>query len=316
MTDASGPLVSIVVTTYRRNDWLAAAVESALAQTYAPTQVVVVDGSGTEHARSVAEGYDDVEYVAQPSNRGPVADRNLGFEHADGEYVHFLDDDDRLLPEKLAKQVPVLEGSESVDVVYTGLYRQRDDKPLLPDDDARGEFLEQALTMQQPPCFPSTMLVDRSVLEACMPLSERLSGAGDTAMVVELARRTEFDFVPEPLAHRGEAEESLAYTMESVEARRLLLAEYDHVYDEVDESVRRIALAGSYALEGQVRLREAGWSPRATWCFALACYHDPDVRLDRYGALLASAFGYPIWRAARDALVSVRRWRERRQNAT
>lgn len=316
MTDGSTPLVSVVVTTYRRNEWLRSAVESALAQTYDPVEVVVVDGSGTGHARPVVEEYDDVAYVAQPSNRGPVADRNLGFEHAAGEYVHFLDDDDRLLPEKLARQVPVIRADDEVGVVYTGLYRQRDAKPLLPDEDARGEFLERALTMQQPPCFPSTMLVERSLLERFMPLPEHLSGAGDTAMVIELARRTEFDFVPEPLMRRGEADESLAYTMESVEARRLLLEEYADVYDAAPDRVRRTALAGSYALEGQVRLREAGWSPRATYCFALACYHDPGVRLDRFGALVASAFGYPVWRAARDALVAVRRWRERPQNST
>lgn len=306
----SGPLVSIVVTTYRRNEWLRRAIESALAQTYSPTEVIVVDGSGTEHAREVVEAFLDVEYVPQSSNRGPVADRNLGFEHAAGEYVHLLDDDDRLDPEKLERQVPVLESSPDVGVVYTGLYRQRDEKPLLPGPDDRGAFLETALTMRQPPCFPSTMLVDREMLAEFMPLPEHLSGAGDTAMVIELARRTQFDFVAEPLVHRGEADESLAYTLESVEARRTLLEEYAEVYDDFDDRVRRTAVAGAYGLEGQVRMAESRWSARAIACFALAMYHDPGPGPERYGALAASLFGSAAWHLARDGLVAVRRWRE------
>lgn len=304
------PTVSIVITTYRRNEWLRRAIESALAQTYSPTEVIVVDGSGTEHAREVVESFADVAYRPQSSNRGPVADRNLGFEHATGEYVHFLDDDDRFDPEKLERQVPVLESSPEVGVVYTGLYRQRDEKPLLPAPDDCGAFLETALTMQQPPCFPSTMLVDREVLADVMPLPEHLSGAGDTAMVVELARRTRFDFVAEPLVHRGEAEESLAYTMESVQARRTLIDEYEAVYDGVDERIRQTAIAGAYGLEGQVRMAEARWSARAIACFALAWYHDPDPGPERYGAFAASLFGSAVWYLARDGLVAVRRWRE------
>lgn len=313
--DAERPLVSVVVTTFRRNDLLERAVESALEQTYDPVEVIVVDGSGDEHAREVVERFPSVTYVPRSENRGPVADRNLGFEHAAGEYVHFLDDDDRLAADTLARQVPVIDADPAVGVVYTGVYRQRDGKPLVPDAEDRGAFLETALSMQQPPCFPSTMLIDRSVLADCLPLPERLSGAGDTAMVIELARRTRFDVVAEPLVHRGEADESLAYTMESVEARRALLEEYADLYDDADADVRRTALAGSYELEGQVRLADARWSARAIRCFALAVRHDPDPGLDRYGALLASLFGSAVWHAARDGLVSLRRRREARADA-
>lgn len=315
-TPSTEGLVSIVITTYHRNEWLAEAIESAHAQTYDPIEVVVVDGSGTEHAREVVESYEDTRYVPQTSNLGPVSDRNLGFAQSNGEYVHFLDDDDRLEPEKIARQVPVLEADPAVGVVYTGLYRQRDAKPLLPGPDARGDFLELALTMRQPPCFPSTMLIERDVLSTFMPLPEYLSGAGDTAMVIELARRTQFDFVAEPLIHRGEADESLAYTMESVEARRTLLDEYESVYDSVDERIRQTALAGSYELEGQVLLAESWWSARAIKCFALAIHHDPEPGLDRYGALAASLFGSWFWYMARDRLIALRRRRDGRQNRT
>lgn len=96
MNDAT---VSVVITTYYRNDLLRGAVESALAQTHEPVEVILVDGSGEAHARPVAEEY-PVEYIAQNRDRGAQAARNAGAERVVGEYVQFLDDDDRLLPEK------------------------------------------------------------------------------------------------------------------------------------------------------------------------------------------------------------------------
>lgn len=291
------PDVSVVVTTYRRNEWLRRAVESVLDQTHEPAEVLVVDGSGDEHARPVVESFDDVVYLPQDENRGPVADRNRGIERAAGAYVHLLDDDDQLAPEALAKQVARAEET-GAGVVYCGLSRERDaDTVLLPDDDARGDVLELALSMQQPPIFPSTMLMDAAVLDECVPLPEHYSGAGDTALVVELARRTDFEFVAEPLTVRGEADFSLAYTWESVRARRLLLEEYADLYEWYPDA-RQTALAGSYALEGQVRLAERPWSPAATLAFARAVYHG-GPRPDRVGALVASLFGRRVWFGAR-----------------
>jgi len=317
MSGGDDPAVSVVVTTYRRNEWLRAAIESALDQTHAPGEVIVVDGSGDEHARAVVDEFAGsgpsapdapVTYLSQTENLGPVADRNRGIDHAAGEYVHLLDDDDQLAPTAIERKLERFRAvGDDVGVVYCGLRRERDaERTLLPDPEAgRGDVLELAVRMQQPPIFPSTMLVEADVLDECVPLPEHYSGAGDTALVIELARRTRFDFVDEPLLLRGEAEESLAYTMESVEARRLLLSEYADLYDAFPDEVRQAALAGSYAIEGQVHLADSAWSLAAIRAFALAV-HRGGPRLDRVGALVASLFGRRAWLAARDLFVRLR----------
>lgn len=307
--------VSVVVTTYHRNEWLAAAIESALEQTHPPHEVIVVDGSGTRHAEAVVESFQErrapsrVTYLPQSENLGPVADRNLGIGRATGNYIHLLDDDDRFEPTALATKLKRFEeATEDVGVVYCGLRRERDaDRTLMPDPDrGQGDVLELALRMQQPPIFPSTMLMAADVVDACVPLPPEYRGAGDTALVIELARRTNFDFVDEPLLRRGEAERSLAYTSESVAARRLLLDEYADVYDKFPDTVRRTALAGSYAIEGQVHLADSRWSPAAIRAFALALYYG-SFRPDRVGALIASLFGRRAWFATRDLFVRFRR---------
>jgi hypothetical protein len=95
--------VSIVIPAYNQGHYLGAAIESALAQTHADVEVVVVDDGSTDDTRTVAARYTDprVRYVHQ-QNRGLAAARNTGIREATGAYLTFLDSDDLFLPEKVA----------------------------------------------------------------------------------------------------------------------------------------------------------------------------------------------------------------------
>ncbi|MFC6974687.1 glycosyltransferase family 2 protein [Halomicroarcula sp. GCM10025709] len=110
MTGADRPRVSVVVPTYNRADTVGRAVESALAQTVTDIEVVVVDDGSTDDTAAVVTGIDDerVRYLAHERNRGRSAARNTGIEAARGEYVAFLDSDDRWLPGKLDRQLAEL----------------------------------------------------------------------------------------------------------------------------------------------------------------------------------------------------------------
>lgn len=305
------PLVSVVLTTHYRNEWLRRAIESALAQNYPNVEVIVVDDSGEAHAESVVASFEGVEYVPQPENTGTATAREAGFERANGRYIQFLDDDDRLHPEKIARQVPLIDGDESVGVVYSGLYHERDGLAMLPNPDGCGDIVELVLTMQQAPCLPSTMLIDRDLFEDVLPIPA-YHAANDVVPTLELARRTDFEYVAEPLVLRGETDGSLAYTEAAVTTRRHIVREYADLYDEFPEHVRRTALAGSYVVEGQVHLRRHRWSARAIRAFALAAYHTPGVRPDFVGSFVASLFGRRVWNASRTVLSRIQRWRESR----
>jgi glycosyltransferase involved in cell wall biosynthesis len=93
----SPPLVSIVVPCYNQGRFVGEAIESALGQTYPHVEVIVVDDGSTDDTASVARRYEAVRCIQQP-NRGTAAARNRGFRESRGEYVVFLDADDRLLP--------------------------------------------------------------------------------------------------------------------------------------------------------------------------------------------------------------------------
>jgi glycosyltransferase involved in cell wall biosynthesis len=93
---------SVVMPTFRRPQQLRSAVLSALAQKDAEVEVIVVDDSPERSAELVIAGLQDprVRYIANPQPTGgfPSVVRNLGWPHATGEFIHFLDDDDIVPP--------------------------------------------------------------------------------------------------------------------------------------------------------------------------------------------------------------------------
>ena len=93
---AEAALVSVVIPCYNQAHFLGEAIESVLAQTYPHLEIVVVDDGSTDNTGEVAARYPGVRYVRQ-ENQGLAAARNTGLRHSSGDYLVFLDADDRLL---------------------------------------------------------------------------------------------------------------------------------------------------------------------------------------------------------------------------
>ncbi len=93
-------LVSIIIPCYQQAHFLPDAISSILRQTYSDIEIVVVDDGSTDRTREVAISHPAVRYVTQ-SNAGVSDARNTGFGMSRGEYVVFLDADDRLLADAI-----------------------------------------------------------------------------------------------------------------------------------------------------------------------------------------------------------------------
>ena len=109
------PLVSIIITNYNYGAYIAEAIESALAQTFADREIMVTDDSSTDNSLEIASRY-PVQILKQ-DNGGLSLARNNALVHARGEYVLFLDADDRL-PEHAIIQLADSLGSATNDVAY------------------------------------------------------------------------------------------------------------------------------------------------------------------------------------------------------
>ena len=100
------PLVSILIPCHNAAAWLAQTVESALAQTWPRTEIIVVDDGSGDDSRAIAARHrpQGVMLLAQP-NRGASAARNAAIAASRGEWLQFLDADDLLAPDKIARQM-------------------------------------------------------------------------------------------------------------------------------------------------------------------------------------------------------------------
>lgn len=111
--------VSVVIPTFKRNDFLEKAIQSVLQQTFQDFEILVVDDNGEENTfrknnRLLMKKYDkhkSIHFVFPTNNVGGSLARNFGIKHSKGEYVAFLDDDDFFYPTKLETIIHIAEAS-------------------------------------------------------------------------------------------------------------------------------------------------------------------------------------------------------------
>jgi glycosyltransferase involved in cell wall biosynthesis len=115
--------VSVVIPTYNYGHYVGAAVESVLAQTYQPDEVIVVDdGSTDDTAGRLVPYMSRISYIHQ-HNQGLPAARNRGIKAARGKYVALLDSDDLWHPRKLESQIQFLHQSPETGLVACEMIR-------------------------------------------------------------------------------------------------------------------------------------------------------------------------------------------------
>lgn len=192
--------VSVVITTYNENPrYLAEAIESVLAQTVPAGEIIVVDdGSSTRDPAPVLARYPQLTVIRQ-SNRGLAGARNAGWRAARGEYIVFLDSDDRLTPEALASNLRRFDSEPKSAFVY-GDHRLIDGegRPITYVTMPRPGSDPYA-TMLQGNCIGmhATVMYRRQVLEAIGGFDESLPSCEDYDLYLRIARSR-------PIARGGE----------------------------------------------------------------------------------------------------------------
>jgi len=114
-------LVSTIIPVYNRPGLVVEAIESVLAQTWRPIEILVIDDGSTDETRSVLQNlalkFHEIHLFRQ-ENAGPGAARQVGVEAANGEFIQFLDSDDLLMPGKFEKQIAKLQENPDCGVCY------------------------------------------------------------------------------------------------------------------------------------------------------------------------------------------------------
>jgi glycosyltransferase involved in cell wall biosynthesis len=150
------PLITVIIGAFNAERYLAEAIDSVLAQTYRNVELIVVDDGSTDRTGEIAESYGDPVRCIRQANGGMAASRNRAIPEARGDYLAFLDADDRFPPDKLEQQLAVFEADPELDVVY-GYVKEF----LSPDLDEDARALLRAPEHDVPWPTPNLMLVRR-----------------------------------------------------------------------------------------------------------------------------------------------------------
>ena len=182
------PLVSVVIPCFNQARFLGDAIESALAQTYTPVEIVVVDDGSTDDTAAVAARFPGVRYVRR-ENGGLSAARNTGLRESRGAYLTFLDADDLLLPRAIEVALDRLEASPECAFVSgrfryvdaDGVLELVDVPPKVPADPYLAFLRGNHIGMH------ATVVYRRAPLEAARGYDESLPACEDYDLFLRLA---------------------------------------------------------------------------------------------------------------------------------
>src|SRR5690242_3347165 len=117
-------MVSVVIPAYNRASVIPQALQSVFDQGFDDLEIIVVDDASRDNIETVIGRINDprLVYIRHDRNKGGAAARNTAIARARGEYIAFLDSDDRWLPQKLRRQMELFKRlDDSYGVVYSGL---------------------------------------------------------------------------------------------------------------------------------------------------------------------------------------------------
>ena len=205
-------LVSVIIPTYSRPDFISRAIESVLNQTYKPIEIIVVDDNGrgtnnqilTEQVLTNFIRSNQIKYIVHEKNKNGSAARNTGAASSHGEYITFLDDDDVLLPQKIEKQVNAIEQNPTYAAAYTGFKIIRNSKTLkevIPTK--KGCMHYEMLALTWGIGTGSNPLYKKNAFDAIGGFDESFTRHQDLELLVRFFRNNSIINIPEVLIERN-----------------------------------------------------------------------------------------------------------------
>ena len=200
------PLVSIIVTTYRREHVLKKTLSSILNQTYKNLEVIVVNDEKHPSINNLIQEFKDdrLKLIEIPHSGRPAVPRNMGIAHSSGELIAFCDDDDTFLPDKVELQLNAFKINPHIKLCYTdsNLINEYDELIL---SAKLGNYINtfQKQLLHNNITFSTIMIKKETLIKKAIKFDERpiLRASEDYLFIMNFLYNEPFVYIPTPLVN-------------------------------------------------------------------------------------------------------------------
>lgn len=195
-----GPLVSVIIPTYNRVQYLERALHSVLDQTFSDYELIIIDDGSTDDTNLLLKKYKKRIRIFSILHSGVSAARNFGIEKSHGEWITFLDSDDFWLPEKLEKQMEYMRSNPKMLISQVGEKWIRNGKfanPMNKHMKHSGWIFKESL----PLCIvsPSAVIIHSKIFKDIGNFDVGLTVCEDYDLWLRISRKYQIGLIPETL---------------------------------------------------------------------------------------------------------------------
>jgi glycosyltransferase involved in cell wall biosynthesis len=239
--------VAVIIPVFNAANTVARAIDSVLGQTWdGGCEVVAVNDGSTDTTTQVLKRYEDRIAILDQPNRGPAVARNAAVAHTSAEYIAFLDADDAFNHDKLARTVPRLASNRTAALIFHDAIALDREGGIVASsyvwpERAYAPSLDEMLAKWWP-IVPSTVVIRRSIFEACGGFCEEFKRPGfeDPELWIRAREHGEFIYLPDSLTYYTTSEIRTERMEKYMSSRSLFFSHlrqrYGHRADELIRS--------------------------------------------------------------------------------
>lgn len=194
--------ISIIIPYYNAKKFIIETVESVINQTYKNIEIIIVDDGSNDNVEKILKDYIASKKLTliKKKNGGPASARNIGIKYASGDLIAFLDADDIWLPEKLEKQISLVNKHKKPIITFTRKFFLVNNKSVNENEKLyQGEIYKKLLKSNF--ITNSSVIIDKKIINDIGLLNEskELVGVEDYEYWLRASKKYNFYFVDEPL---------------------------------------------------------------------------------------------------------------------
>ena len=236
-------LVSCILTTYNRCNFLKRSLDSIINQTYKNLEILIIDDFSSDNTGEIIKNYGDsrIRYIRHSSNKGLAQSRNTGMKNSNGEFIAFLDDDDEWLPDKIKEQLNVFKNSEfkNLGMVMCGMRRINGSNIKEQKEILRGNLQDIMLIDQPLVGNGSCALIKKEIFQKYGGFDSRYKRGIDGYYFSKISRNYQIDFCDQILVNYYEDVKGRISNYQNTDKVREAIEANFLIFDEIKDIIDR-----------------------------------------------------------------------------